>query len=214
LSAWAVGASDQEGLPAISEEGLHLITDPQLAIVYADPEADLTVYSKVKLLDTYVAFRKNWKRDHNRSTGTFVRDSDIERMRDKLAKEFTEEFTRVLEADDGYPVVDENGPDVLLVRAAIIDLDSTAPDVRTAGRQEIYGYSAGAMTLYIEVYDSQTGDLLAKALDRRADHRSGFMTWQNPATNSQAARRILRGWAQVLRDALDEAHGYSGGGER
>ena len=33
--------------------------------------------------------------------------------------------------------------------------------------------SAGEMTLYLELYDSVTGDLLAKALDRRVRSRQG-----------------------------------------
>ena len=62
------------------------------------------------------------------------------------------------------------------------------------------------MTLYIELYDSQTSDLMAKALDKRIDGRnSGFYTWANRATNAAAADRILKGWANILLDALNEA---------
>jgi hypothetical protein len=63
------------------------------------------------------------------------------------------------------------------------------------------------MTLYIEVYDSVTGDLIAKALDRKSDRQnSGFYTWANRATNQAAANRILQGWANILVTALTEAH--------
>jgi len=62
------------------------------------------------------------------------------------------------------------------------------------------------MTLYIEIYDSVTGDLIAKAMDRQADtSRRGYYTWANSVTNSAAARRILGGWANILLDALNEA---------
>ena len=52
-------------LPAVSHDGLHLLPDTQLRAVYMKPGADLSEYDRVALLDTYVAFRKNWQRDHN-----------------------------------------------------------------------------------------------------------------------------------------------------
>jgi hypothetical protein len=114
-------------------------------------------------------------------------------------------FRQTLE-DGGYEVVDESAEDVLLVRPAIINLDVNAPDTMRAGRSRSYTSSAGEMTLYIEIYDSVTGDLIAKALDRRADtSRQGFYTWTNSVTNKSAAKRILKGWADILLDALNEA---------
>jgi hypothetical protein len=71
-----------------------------------------------------------------------------------------------------------------------------------------YVRSAGDMTLYVELYDSQTGDMLAKALDKRADGRnSDYYTWANSASNKAAADRILKGWANILLEALNAAKG-------
>ena len=112
-----------------------------------------------------------------------------------------------------YEVVDEAGPDVLLVRPAIINLDVNAPEKMTAGMSKVYVESAGEMTLYVELYDSVTGDLIAKALDRKMDRRNtGFYTWANSATNKAAAVRILRGWANILLAALNEAREEATGG--
>ena len=96
------------------------------------------------------------------------------------------------------------GESVLLVRPAIIDLDPTAPEIRSSTASRSYVQSAGEMTMYIELYDSLSGDLIAKALDRRADNSMHY-TWANPASNAAASRRILKGWAEILRDALDDA---------
>jgi hypothetical protein len=117
-------------------------------------------------------------------------------------------FTETLNAG-GYPVVEDLAEDVLLVRPSIVDLDVNAPDTRGAGRTNSYVRSAGEMTLYIELYDSVTGDLIVKALDRRGDRDNHDMyTWANSATNKMAADRILQGWADVLLDALNEAKSY------
>ena len=202
----AVQAKEQE-LPPINEDGLHLIPDTKMAIVYADPEADLGPYSRVMLMEAYVAFKKNWARDQrSRSASSLgVRSKDMEKIKSTLATEFQDVFVTVLE-DGGYPVVDEAGEDVLLVRPAIINLDPTAPESSEPGRRTTYVSSAGEMTLYIELYDSVTGDIIAKAMDRRSDRRhDGFYTWANSATNKAAADRILKGWATLLLEALNEA---------
>ncbi len=62
--------------------------------------------------------------------------------------------------EKGFPVVDEAGPDVLLLRPALINVDVAAPDIMTAGMQNTYVRSAGAMTLYMEMYDSATSTLI------------------------------------------------------
>lgn len=200
----------KDELPEVSADGLHRVHNSEWLAVYAEPDADLSGYDKVIILDTAVAFKKNWKRDYNRSTArSRISDQDMDKIRVRLAEEFEEIFREVIEEDNGYPVVTESGPDVLILRPAIIDLDVTAPANIGMGRSETYAESAGAMSLYLEIHDSQTGDLIAKGYDRKADRRSGFMTWQTSVSNKSAADRILRDWAQSLRDALDTAH--SGG---
>jgi hypothetical protein len=129
----------------------------------------------------------------------------MERMKETMAKEFIEVFTEVLQ-EGGYTVTEQAGDTVMLVRPAIIDLDPTAPDVRSTSASRTFVRSAGEMTLYIELYDSITGDLIAKALDRRIDGAvDNHFMWANPSSNAAASRSILRRWAKVLRDALDEA---------
>ena len=197
-----------DSLPQVTEDGMHLVPDSKLAIVYADPGADLSIYDSVMILDPYVAFKKNWQRQQRSSSslGYRITTQDMERMKAKLAEEFTEVFSKVL-TEGGYTVTDETGENVMLVRPAIINLDATAPDTRSATSTRTYVQSAGEMTLYIELFDSVTGDKFAKALDRRVDGSSmNYYTWANPSSNAAAARRILRGWAEILRGALDEAH--------
>ena len=200
-------SAKQEELPQITEDGLHRVADSKMAIVYAEPGADLAQYERIQLMDAYVAFKKNWARDQRSRSADKLRISsrDIEKIKTDLAKEFQAVFRKTLE-DGGYEIVDEAGEDVLLVRPAIINLDVNAPDTMRAGRSRSYTSSAGEMTLYIEIYDSITGDLIAKALDRKADTaRQGFYTWTNSVTNKAAAKRILQGWAEILLDALNEA---------
>lgn len=207
LPVCAPALAGKPELPAVTEDGLHLVPDSRMAIVYAEPGADLAGYRSVKLLDAYVAFRKNWERDHrSRSVHPLSLTSrDIEEIKSDLARELHTVFKEVLE-EGGYPVVDQAGESVLLVRPAIVNLDTQAPDTMSAGRSRTYTESAGEMTLYVELYDSVTGDLIAKAMDRRADRgNDGFYTWASSVTNRAAADRILQGWANILLTTLNEA---------
>jgi len=206
-----VCAKDQEW-PEVTEDGLHRVHDSKLALVYVEPGADLSFYQRVNLMDATVAFKKNWERDQRSRSASKLSTSsrvNMKKIKQQLADEFAVVFTEKLQSG-GYEVVDETADDVLLVRPAIINLDINAPQVTAFGSTTSYVRSAGEMTLYVELYDSVTGDLLAKAMDRRSDRsdNSQIYTWANSHTNASAAKRILDGWAQVLLDALIEARSH------
>ena len=197
-------AKSKKELPEYTVEGLKLIPGTKdIAIVYAEEGADLSQYDRVYLVEPYVAFKKNWQRDQNRGT-IKVRTSDMDRIKVNVKELFMEVFTEELEKG-GYELANERAEDVLIVKPAIIDLNVNAPDIRTTGRTNTYTDSAGSMTLYIELYDSETDDLLAKALDPKADSRAGFMQWQTGPANRAAAKRMMQPWAEALRKGLDRA---------
>ena len=206
LSAVPLIAEDK--LPEVSHDGLHLVPGTEVAAAWVKPDADFGSYDKVMILDAYVAFRKGWMRDKNRSSVHRITHSDVERIKKDVAGLFHETFVEVLSEKEGYPVVEAAGDAVLLLRPAIIDLDVTAPDVDTAARSRTYAASAGAATLYLELYDSVSGEILARAIDRKAaNHPGNFMRWTNRMTNRAEARKVLAEWAGLLRDRMDQIHG-------
>ena len=194
----------KKNLPAINDEGMELVKDSKLATVYADPGADLSIYKRIWLKDATVAFKKNWKRDQNRSYSLRVRASDMEKIQNDVATVFREVFTKEL-LDGGYVLAQEIGEDVLIVVPAIVDLDVTAPDIQGAARVNSYSESAGEMTLNLELIDSVTNDKIAKATDRKRDYRRGYAQWRTSVSNRADGRRMMTAWAKALRSALDEA---------
>lgn len=195
----------QEKAPDVTADGLHRVEGSELALVYLKPGVTFGGYDKLKILDCFVAFKKHWK-PHDATGGSRVTAKDMENIKKHLAAEFRKIFIQELQTKGGYEVVDAPGEDVLLVRPAIINLDVTAPDTMEAGRSRSFSTSAGQMTLYVELYDSATSELLARVIDARSGRSSGPIEWQTKVTNRAQADKILRKWAGVLRERLDEAH--------
>jgi hypothetical protein len=97
------------------------------------------------------------------------------------------------------------GEDVLILRPAIIDLDITAPDAGRAGRSRTYTASAGAATIFVELFDAYSGDLIGGAIDRRAAlSTGGFAIRSNRVTNRADARREFGVWANTLVEFLGQ----------
>jgi hypothetical protein len=66
------------------------------------------------------------------------------------------------------------------------------------------------MTLFLEMYDSTTGTLLARVIDPQAD-RDSFAQQASRVTNKAAADRILRDWADLLAQHLGEVKADTAG---
>ena len=203
LSMHPVAAQDNP--PEVTVDGLRLVRGTTMALVYAKPGVDLSQYNRIYLAQPQVAFRKNWLQTQNSIPNQTVTSADMQRIRTELAELFTEVFRQELQNNGGYVLVDGAAADVLIVRPAIIDLDVFSPDTPgTAGTRSVIP-SAGTMTLYVELLDSVTGDMLVKAIDNKYDRTRTRIQVQNRVRNEAAAREMLGEWAVLLRLALDEA---------
>lgn len=193
--------SDAE--PERTFDNLVAVEGAAVNLAFIDPEADFSVFKRVAILEPFVAFRSNWRRDQNRSRSRNVSTRDMDRIKEDVATQFERVFAERLEAA-GYEVVEVTGDDVLLLRPAIIDLDITAPDTRTAGRSRTFTASTGAATLYIQLFDAYSGNIVGRAADRRSVRSGGGqISWSNSVTNNADARRMIGRWADTLIAFLD-----------
>jgi hypothetical protein len=106
-------------------------------------------------------------------------------------------LTKVLTAD-GRQFVTTGGSGVLILRPAIVNLQITAPDLMTPGMEQTFVASAGSMTLYLELLDGKTGDLIARVIDPEAADDAGMAEVANAVTNTADFDRIVQRWAQLL----------------
>jgi hypothetical protein len=195
---------------AMSYDGLQKITIKGIDLAYARPGATLAGYNQVMLDPIDVAFSKNWNPTRGRSRISLSAE-ERENIRMGVAKIVYDEFVKELQSKSAYQVVNEAGPDVLRVRVKIVNLYVNAPDARAGAPTRTYTVSAGEMTIFAELYDSETGELIARVADRRAARNTGALTLSNSVVNADEARSIASSWARILRDALDKAHGIGNG---
>ena len=203
------GLAAKEPPPEVTKDGLHLYKQTKERLAYVRPGATFTQYKRVAILDCSVEFSKDWVKKYNRDQrdpSRKIRDRDLERAKTALQGDFKKIFTEELQQGGRYQVVDSGGPDVLVLRPALINIQVNAPDLMSAGRSATYIQSAGAMTVYLELWDAASNTILARVIDGSVDpDRYGQRS--SSVTNRAAAERMMRSWADELRSRLDLVRG-------
>ena len=198
-------ADAAKALPEYTVEGLQRVANTKITALYMLEGADFGSYDKVAIGDCHVAFRKDWQHEQNKSARVKVADEDMTRIKTYLSEQLKKVFTDRLTAN-GETVTTAEGTGVLLLRPAIINLDVSAPDRADPRPRGIYSAeSAGQATLYLELYDSVTGALLARAIDVEVAGARGYISVRNGATNRTDAEVMLKQWADLLGTFLKNA---------
>jgi hypothetical protein len=125
------------------------------------------------------------------------------KQREAFEKEMKEAFREDLARSEHFELVDEAGPEVLLIIGGLLDVVSYVPP-EPIGRSEIFLSSVGEATLVLEIRDSITQTVLVRAIDRRAAESGGNFQASNRVTNRSEVRRLAKEWARLLRTRLDE----------
>ncbi|QIB64465.1 TIGR01244 family sulfur transferase [Kineobactrum salinum] len=201
--------------PEVSYDGLERVDNERFAEVYRRPGAELSVYEQFSLQPCEVSFRKNWQRDQNRQRldlGSRVSREDIDRIKRRAGEACDRHFREALQRDPAYALSehDQDGSEVLVLHPSIINLDIHAPDVARSTMTREYTTSAGEMTLLLELADGATGEVLVRVVDRKRGVDNARLRWSSGVTNKAEFDRILRRWAELLRDSLDRVRGASG----
>ncbi|HVN45507.1 MAG TPA: DUF3313 family protein [Steroidobacteraceae bacterium] len=206
--------AEAEPAPQVDKDGLHLYQQTDGRLAYVRPGATFTQYKRLALLDCYVEFSKSWVSEYNRDQRDLsrqIRPSDLDRAKSDLQTDFRRIFSEELQKGGRYELTTAAGPDVLVLRPALINIRVSAPDLMAPGRSVTLVESAGAMTIYLELWDSASNTLLARVIDNRVDPRT-YGQVASSVTNRAAADRMMRSWAEELRTRLDLVRGQDAGG--
>jgi hypothetical protein len=120
----------------------------------------------------------------------------------RLRKTFREAFLTELE---GYPISREPGPTTMKVEASLIDLRGSAGagTALSSMRRDIRDMAtAGSLVFLMELKDSQTDEVLARAADSAKAPALGSSP--DVETDWQAVEEAAAHWASLFRDFLDQ----------
>ena len=190
-------------------DGLSLVKRKGLDAAYARPGVDFTIYNKIIIDPIQVAFSKSWEKEETFSKRKLSAEQ-LEEIKGKIAKVAEDAFADVFSDKGGPQIATAPGPDVLRFSAAIVDVYPNAVDTMEPGRNYVYTTSSGSATLYAELRDSETGQLIGRVVDARDARNGGDFRWTNSVENTHEARMMVSDWARILRkryEALREAAG-------
>ena len=204
LAAAVLLSTSAQGRQDVSFDGLVQTEAREFKLVYVDPDVDFSVYSKFIPGPAAFQFRAvkktsgNVARRHNQ-TEYWISNEDKQKLAAVVSSIFADELAK----SEIFTEATEPGPDTLIIRGAMHDIVSqTPPDL--VGRNEIWLSSVAEATLIIEALDSLSGEVIYRAIERRAAQRpGGQLMVANTVTSWAEVRRMARLWAVRLREAMD-----------
>ena len=150
--------------------------------------ADFSKYDRLQATDMGIYFPE----------GKEMPDEDLERLRYTFRSAFADELR-------GYTVSREPGPTTMTVEASLIDLRGAGSTAAAAAsmRREIRDMATpGSLVFLMELKDSRTGEILARAAD--SAQSPAFRTTADTQTDWQAVDDAATHWARLFRTFLDE----------
>lgn len=197
LLAACATAPEQE--PATShaepDPGEVLLDNPMLDGVFVVPGVDFSHYGQLLVTDLKL---EHWHPEGNDQLP--LKDMDS-RERSFVREEYTGALVHYLVADGAYQLSLEPGPDVLRVEASLHQaLQSSGERQRREDPRDLV-----MALLNLELYDSESGRLLATITARESLGRAGN---RNASRLSAAQiRRAFSQWMSYVRAELDELTG-------
>ena len=188
----------------VSFDGLHLIDNSVFALAWADPDADWARYNKFIAGGAEFEFRavrqgNTTQRARSGQNEFFIDDASRDRLKEETSAIFAEELAR----SERFTETDTRAPDALILRGALHDIVSNVPPEQM-GRGNIFISSVGEATLVLEAVDSMSGEVLFRAVERRAaQHGGGQATRVSSVTTWSEVRRLVRRWATTLQQGMD-----------
>ena len=191
-------------LAEVTVDGLHKMDNSVVQLAYVKPDMDLTGYTSFMLDPATVAYQKD-PGGRRRGGGG---DSNFElttTQMESLKEIFHEQIVEALTEDDGYELVTQPAANVMRISATLLDLVVRVPTERAGGRDRTYAASYGEVTLIMELYDSQSGEILARAGQRMDPTRSPYQLAEvNRAFVRADVTRMFAHWANIFRERLDQ----------
>jgi hypothetical protein len=188
---------------ALSFDGLQKTNIKGIELAYVRPGVTLADYTSVQLAPVYVAFAKDWTATAAPGSPFAVSAYKVNEVKQQVATLVHKAFVKEIQTKGGFPIVSASGPHVLLVKINIVNLNIVAPLQQSASMSATWTSTSGSATLYAELFDSETGQVIARIVDAQAVDNNGQNSYY--MNNMANAQWIAEAWAKKLVDGLDKA---------
>jgi hypothetical protein len=190
----------------VTHDGLTRVDRAVMDMAWVKADLDLSVYTKLMLVGVEMQFRaadsdgKYYRPGRGSANSFAISEEGKSMLREVMGEAIREELAK----SERYELTNEPGPGTLVLIGTLVDVISKTPPDDAPGRYDVYLSSVGEATLVVELRDSLTNEVLARAADRRAAETSGYAVPATPVTAWNEVRRLGRSWATLLRKRLDD----------
>lgn len=182
-------------------EGLVTIRSAVFDEVQARPGIDLSAYDAVLFDDIELAFRTP-----DRSKREFPLSAQQKAdFQAALQQAFDTEFSGM----QSPKLVTDAGPNVLKLDVRVQDISARVPPQTTGrvGRAAVFLEALGEVTLVLEIFDSESGEILARAIDKAALKGAGMREGSDVVTKWDGIEALCARWAATTRKRLEAVLG-------
>ena len=189
----------------ITHDGLHKVENARSDAAWAVPDFDLSGYTNIMFVNLGIEYKEVTYKGSSPAVisqgGPYFIDDRARAQFEELVSEiFSEELGKITR----FQIVDEPGPDTLLVGGGLLNVTSQVPPDSAGSRTRYLLSKIGDATLVLEIRDSKSNRILARSVDRRAAETiGGSFQRSNTVSNSVELKRLIRYWAVALREGLE-----------
>jgi hypothetical protein len=164
------------------------VSESSVDTAYIQPDVDFSRYSQLLPAPLEIYFVEGQAAPES---------EDLERIRQIFRTAFLGEI------GDDFPIVQEPGPDVLGVRASLVDLElSSETGDLPVGSPATGIVASGKLSFFMELTDSMTGEVLARAGDQeKTDSTISTVAAERDWNRVETAAQH---WARLFKNFLDE----------
>ena len=170
----------------VTTQSFRVADSPNVEAVFLATDADFGKYDRLTAASMGIYFPKD--------AAPSVDDQQ------RTRKIFREAFLGEL---NEYKIVEESGPTTLMVQATLIDFRNATFADATSVRRELRDIAKpGALLFLMELKDSESGKILARAADSTSS--PAFSTSTDAETDWTSVETAADRWATLFRQFLDE----------
>ncbi|MEX2124356.1 MAG: DUF3313 family protein [Woeseia sp.] len=170
----------------VTYESYRPVQNPNVDIVYVGSGADFSKYRRLMNEEMGIYF----------PTDAPPGEADLERVRSAFREAFLEQVS-------AYEIVTRPAPDVMKVRASLVDLRrAVSTDLPELGADVNKILEPGKLTFMIEMRDSATNRLLLRAADTEKSPKIDLP--EDGTGNTDAVYAAAKHWAVLFRNFLDQ----------